>query len=198
MVEPAREHAREHGPTSRLCAGLTLRKGLRRGAFERAANSVDATSTLIGAAREPSRASRSLTARARDRAGWSGRRDSNPQHSAWKADALPLSYARDEFGKELGCEIPRSSTFWIQAREWSARRGRRVGVEASGSVGTRAPRERNSRGACAPSRRGHVGRESGAWTGRNRVVRRTRTRSSREARRSGRGGGERRIRTAEG
>ena len=26
----------------------------------------------------------------------SGRRDSNPQHSAWKADALPLSYARDD------------------------------------------------------------------------------------------------------
>ena len=26
----------------------------------------------------------------------SGRRDSNPQHSAWKADALPLSYAREQ------------------------------------------------------------------------------------------------------
>lgn len=26
--------------------------------------------------------------------GESGRRDSNPQHSAWKADTLPLSYAR--------------------------------------------------------------------------------------------------------
>ena len=26
---------------------------------------------------------------------WSGRRDSNSQHSAWKADALPLSYSRD-------------------------------------------------------------------------------------------------------
>ncbi len=25
---------------------------------------------------------------------WSGRRDSNPRHSAWEADALPLSYSR--------------------------------------------------------------------------------------------------------
>jgi hypothetical protein len=25
---------------------------------------------------------------------WSGRRDSNPQHLAWKASALPLRYAR--------------------------------------------------------------------------------------------------------
>ena len=29
---------------------------------------------------------------------WSGRRDSNSQHSAWKADALPLSYSRNQFG----------------------------------------------------------------------------------------------------
>lgn len=27
---------------------------------------------------------------------WSGRRDSNTRPSAWKADALPLSYARVE------------------------------------------------------------------------------------------------------
>lgn len=25
---------------------------------------------------------------------WSGRRDSNPRHSAWEADALPLNYSR--------------------------------------------------------------------------------------------------------
>ncbi len=25
---------------------------------------------------------------------WSGRRDSNPRHSPWQGDALPLSYAR--------------------------------------------------------------------------------------------------------
>ncbi len=26
---------------------------------------------------------------------WSGKRDSNPQHSAWEADALPLNYFRN-------------------------------------------------------------------------------------------------------
>ena len=25
---------------------------------------------------------------------WSGKRDSNPRHSAWEADALPLNYSR--------------------------------------------------------------------------------------------------------
>jgi hypothetical protein len=29
---------------------------------------------------------------------WSGRRDSNPQHLAWKASALPLRYARPYSG----------------------------------------------------------------------------------------------------
>ena len=27
--------------------------------------------------------------------GWSGRRDSNPRHPAWKAGTLPLSYSRE-------------------------------------------------------------------------------------------------------
>jgi hypothetical protein len=26
--------------------------------------------------------------------GWSGRRESNPRHSAWEADVLPLNYGR--------------------------------------------------------------------------------------------------------
>src|ERR1700690_215920 len=36
---------------------------------------------------------------------WSGKRDSNPRPSAWKADALPLSYSRTHcFGAALwGC-----------------------------------------------------------------------------------------------
>ena len=29
---------------------------------------------------------------------WSGRRDSNPRHSAWEADALPLNYSRSLVG----------------------------------------------------------------------------------------------------
>lgn len=27
---------------------------------------------------------------------WSGRRDSNPRHSGWKPEALPLSYTREK------------------------------------------------------------------------------------------------------
>jgi hypothetical protein len=37
------------------------------------------------------RASESLTIQ---RVGWSGRWESNPRHSAWEADVLPLNYAR--------------------------------------------------------------------------------------------------------
>ena len=33
---------------------------------------------------------------------WSGRRDSNPQHLAWKASALPLRYARPESDNQTG------------------------------------------------------------------------------------------------
>ena len=29
---------------------------------------------------------------------WSGRRESNPRHSAWEADVLPLNYGRDGGG----------------------------------------------------------------------------------------------------
>ena len=36
----------------------------------------------------------SISARLQEHYKQSGRRDSNPRHSAWKADALPLSYAR--------------------------------------------------------------------------------------------------------
>jgi hypothetical protein len=32
--------------------------------------------------------------RALYKAGWSGRRESNPRHSAWEADVLPLNYSR--------------------------------------------------------------------------------------------------------
>ena len=32
---------------------------------------------------------------------WSGRRDSNPQPSAWEADALPLRHTRSESEKRL-------------------------------------------------------------------------------------------------
>ena len=36
--------------------------------------------------------------------GWSGKRDSNPRPSAWKADALPLSYSRakSSLGRRIG------------------------------------------------------------------------------------------------
>ena len=30
---------------------------------------------------------------------WSGRRDSNPQPSAWEADALPLRHTRSDVGR---------------------------------------------------------------------------------------------------
>src|SRR5918992_1469282 len=30
----------------------------------------------------------------KDRREWSGRRESNPRHSAWEADVLPLNYTR--------------------------------------------------------------------------------------------------------
>jgi hypothetical protein len=33
----------------------------------------------------------------RSSVGWSGRWESNPRHSAWEADVLPLNYARKTF-----------------------------------------------------------------------------------------------------
>lgn len=45
---------------------------------------------------------RSTTELRRPNKTWSGRRDSNPQHLAWKASALPLRYARPENQMVLG------------------------------------------------------------------------------------------------
>ena len=45
---------------------------------------------------------------------WSGRGESNPRHSAWEADVLPLNYARDRVthtwslvGAQVGVEVAR-------------------------------------------------------------------------------------------
>ncbi len=39
---------------------------------------------------------------------WSGKRDSNPRPSAWKADALPLSYSRTHYVEAILCGCPSS------------------------------------------------------------------------------------------
>ena len=39
---------------------------------------------------------------------WSGKRDSNPRPSAWKADALPLSYSRTHYIGATLCVCPSS------------------------------------------------------------------------------------------
>ena len=39
---------------------------------------------------------------------WSGKRDSNPRPSAWKADALPLSYSRTHYVGATLCGCPSS------------------------------------------------------------------------------------------
>jgi hypothetical protein len=63
---------------------------------------------------------------------WSGRWDSNPRHSAWKAEALPLSYARkfrrpipSESGspKEACCAgLARQSEVWWAEKDSNLRR----------------------------------------------------------------------------
>ena len=41
-----------------------------------------------------------------DESQWSGQRELNPRHSAWEADALPLSYARIKVVGDGGIEPP--------------------------------------------------------------------------------------------
>src|SRR5579883_1389757 len=55
---------------------------------------------------------------------WSGRRESNPRHTAWEAVVLPLNYAR------AGCEHSRAGT---------RRKGRRQRLEYGGSRPARSP-----------------------------------------------------------
>jgi hypothetical protein len=55
-------------------------------------------------------------------ANWSGKRDSNPRPSAWKADALPLSYSRILQFKISNCKLYISSS--ISLREITGGEGR--------------------------------------------------------------------------
>jgi hypothetical protein len=50
---------------------------------------------------------------------WSGRRGSNPQHLAWEASTLPLSYARlmAEFWQNLDW-MPRKCLFFLRLGSW--------------------------------------------------------------------------------
>ena len=59
-------------------------------------------------------------------AGQSGRRDLNPQHLAWKARALPLSYTRLSQFRVPGFEFrvgPRSSVGNLELETWNSKLG---------------------------------------------------------------------------
>ena len=76
---------------------------------------------------------------------WSGRRDSNPQQSAWKADALPIEL-RPQSGRAdriRTCDplLPKQMRYQAALRpDTDALRARREGRRAGNSVPMRSPR----------------------------------------------------------
>ena len=48
---------------------------------------------------------------------WSGRWESNPRHSAWEADVLPLNYARVLFSIAKRIGAPQGNTGWVERSE---------------------------------------------------------------------------------
>ena len=56
---------------------------------------------------------------------WSGRRESNPRHTAWEAVVLPLNYARAFRGSSLSLLSP-------QEIDWAEQVGQPLGIRESG------------------------------------------------------------------